>query len=142
MLLNPWISPWTAHVARLERELARVFQNGGEPTLDVWTGENAVRVALRAPGYAPETIDVALDGDVLTLQGTRKTHELAEGERWHLHERDTEGFTRSVQLPFRVEQDQVAARYEHGVLWVDLPRSHAERAKKITIRTSNGHNPS
>ena len=51
--------------------------------------------------------------------------------------KEGERFARRVRLPFRVEQDRIAARYENGVLWVDLPRAEAERAKKITV-----HNPS
>lgn len=141
MLLNPWITPWTAfgvdpltQFERLERELDRVFSVGREPALDVWTNENDVRVAVRVPGYAPEEVEVSLDGDVLTVQGARPARALAEEDRWHLRERSSEGFTRTLRLPFRVEADEVAARYENGVLWVELPRAHAERPRKITIK--------
>lgn len=142
MLLNAWINPWASHVAALERELGRAFQNASEPALDLWTSENAVRVALRAPGFAPEAFDISIDANVLTLQGAREARTLADGERQHLRERDNERFTRRVRLPFRVEQEQVTARYENGVLWVELPRAHAERAKKINVRAASSENPS
>jgi HSP20 family protein len=140
MLLNPWIIPWSDSFGpdpfeRLEREIGRAFRVDREPRLDVWSNENELRIALCVPGFAPEEVDVSLDGDVLMLAGARAAKALADGERWHLRERDVERFTRTLRLPFRVEANDVQARYEHGILWITLPRAQTDRAKKIAIRT-------
>lgn len=145
MLQNPWIFPWpeafsagafTAHpLARFEREVERMLRGDRAPALDVWTGETEARVALNVPGFAPEEVQVTLDGDVLSIEGSRAAKALGPEDRWHLREREVERFQRSVRLPFRVEANEVEARHEHGVLWIKLPRAHAERPKKITVRT-------
>jgi HSP20 family protein len=38
-----------------------------------------------------------------------------------------------LQLPFRVEPDEVSATYRNGILSITLPRAHAERPRKITV---------
>jgi HSP20 family protein len=138
MLLNPWINVLgaepLAHMQRLEREMNRLFAVEREPAVDVWVGDDEARIAARLPGYAAEDVDVSLDGDLLTIQGKRAVRAPADGERWHVRERGDAEFARTLRLPFRAERDEVEARFEHGVLWVRLPRAHAERAKKITVK--------
>ncbi|MCE9593124.1 MAG: Hsp20/alpha crystallin family protein [Planctomycetes bacterium] len=138
MLLNPWINVLgaepLARMQRLEREMNRLFTAEREPAVDVWTSNDEARVAVRLPGFAAEDVDVSLDGDVLTIQGNRAAQAPVEGERWHVRERGETEFTRALRLPFRAERDEVEARFDQGVLWIRLPRAHAERAKKITVK--------
>ena len=52
---------------------------------------------------------------------------------WHRRERPFGSFSRPVQLPFRVDPEQVEARFANGVLEVELHRPAADRPKKIQI---------
>ncbi len=43
---------------------------------------------------------------------------------------------RVIQLPFRVDADKVQARFNNGVLEIELERLEADRPKKIEIRAA------
>ncbi|MGC1891301.1 MAG: Hsp20/alpha crystallin family protein, partial [Stellaceae bacterium] len=45
-------------------------------------------------------------------------------------------FSRAVQLPFRVDPDKVQARFNDGILEIELQRLEADRLKKIEIRAA------
>ncbi len=103
------------------------------PPLNVWTSENGVIVRAEIPGVAPEDVDISLVNDTLTLRGSRNPDELKEGESRHRQERGYGLFTRSLQLPFGVEADHVQARFSNGVLQITLPRSEAEKPRRISV---------
>jgi HSP20 family protein len=138
-------SPWH-EMERLRREMNRAFANfpaisesritPGYPAMNVWTNEDGAIVTAELPGIDPETLDIAVVEDTLTLSGERKPLELAEGEVYHRRERGYGKFTRSFQLPFNVEANKVQAVYEKGVLHITLPRAEADKPRKITVKAA------
>ena len=60
---------------------------------------------------------------------------MAEDVAWHRRERAYGGFSRVVELPFRVDPDAVRARFINGVLQVELQQPESERPKRIQIST-------
>ncbi|MBX9771589.1 MAG: Hsp20/alpha crystallin family protein, partial [Candidatus Obscuribacterales bacterium] len=85
------------------------------------------------PGISPEDVDISLLNDTLTIRGSRKPDSLKEGESRHRHERGYGQFTRSLQLPFGVNSEQVQAHVANGVLQITLPRAEAEKPRKISV---------
>jgi HSP20 family protein len=104
--------------------------------MNVWTNEEGVVVTAELPGVEPDEIDVSVVGDTLTLTGSRRPFELKEGEKYHRRERGFGRFTRTFQLPFQVEADQVEAIFEKGVLHISLPRAEVDKPKKIAIKAA------
>lgn len=138
-------SPWQ-EMERLQREVNHLFTDsfssyGGRvaprfPAINVWTNEDGAVITAELPGVEPDDIDISVVGDNVTLSGTRQPNELKEGERYHRRERTYGNFTRSFQLPFTVESDQVEALFEKGVLHISLPRAEADKPKKIAVKTA------
>ncbi len=64
--------------------------------------------------------------DTLTIQGKREPQVEDENAVWHRRERAYGSFSRTVQLPFRVDPDQVQARFSNGVLGIELRRPEAD----------------
>lgn len=124
---------------RLQDSLNRFLSNSSThnasefPLVNVWTSEAGAIVRAEVPGVAPEEVDISLVHDTLTIRGSRKTEELKEGETRHRYERGYGQFTRSLQLPFGVEADQVEAKFSNGVLQITLPRAEAEKPKRISV---------
>lgn len=86
------------------------------------------------PGVHPENIDVQVKEDVLTLTIEKKSEVEGEEKTKALrHERRQGKFTRSFQLPFRVDADRVQAECRLGVLTVELPKAEVEKPKKIAV---------
>lgn len=127
---------------RLRREMDRVLQGTtrlsapGFPALNVWTNADGVVVTAEIPGITPDDLDISITGDTLTLTGARQPGETGENVRYHRRERGFGRFTRSLQLPYRVEANQVSATFDKGVLRIDLPRAEADKPKKIQVKAA------
>jgi HSP20 family protein len=138
-------SPWR-ELDRLRREMNRLSAGWpmwsgwraapSYPAMNVWTNEEGSVVTAELPGVAPEDIDLSVEDDTLTLRGTRKADELEEGNTYHRRERGTGAFARTVQLPFRVEGENVEATFEKGILSISLPRAEEDKPKKIAIKAA------
>jgi HSP20 family protein len=106
------------------------------PAINVWTNEDGAVVTAELPGVNPEDIDIAVVGETLTLSGIRQPEELKDGEKYHRRERRFGNFNRTFQLPFTVEADDVEAVFEKGILHISLPRSEAEKPRKIAVKSA------
>jgi HSP20 family protein len=109
------------------------------PEADMMESQEEIRVMVELPGLRPEDVEVSLENNVLTIAG-EKREEREEGKenRWHLSERRYGRFTRSFVLPRDVDQEQIAATFENGVLTVAIPKSERARPRRIEIRSGNG----
>lgn len=130
-LFDPWLE-----FDRMRKAFFRTQtpSNGEFPAVNVWSSaENAV-VTTELPGVDPSAIDIAVTGDVLTIKGSRNPEELKDGESYHRRERWHGQFSKTVELPFNVQQDKVSAKFLNGVLRIELPRAESEKPKKIEIQ--------
>lgn len=126
----------------LRNELDRLFEDfldrpsagAGRltPPADLWETEDAFAVEMELPGFHRDDIDVAIDQGNLTITGRRDV-DAAEGADFHLRERATGQFRRSFSLPASVRTQDVKARYDNGVLRIDLPKAEEARTKKIEV---------
>jgi HSP20 family protein len=104
------------------------------PPINLWMGEDSIALTAELPGLSPEEVDVTVRENTLTLQGDREPRTEDENATWHRRERAYGHFSRTVQLPFRVDPDHVQARFADGLLEVELHRPEADRPKKIQIK--------
>ena len=107
------------------------------PEADVVETKDEIRVAVDAPGLAPDQIEISLENNVLTISGERRPEWTAEeGSRltWHLAERRYGKFSRSFVLPRDVDQERIAARFDNGVLSITIPKSERARRRRIEVQ--------
>ncbi len=138
-------SPWQ-EMERLQKEVNRLFSNsfdiaGGRiaptfPAINVWSNEEGAVVTAELPGLTPDSINISVVGDTLTLTGERAEVDIPEGAKYHRRERNRGKFSRSFQLPFQVEVDKVDAVFKNGILHLSLPRAEAEKPRKIAVKTA------
>lgn len=126
---------------RLQREVNRLFngygpQTGEIPALNVYSKEDDVMVTAELPGVNAEKLDISVQGNVCTIQGTKDAEDKAEDVVCHRLERSSGSFSRSFRLPFEVQEDQVKASLDKGILTLHLPRAEASKPKKIEINAS------
>lgn len=106
------------------------------PAFNVWTGDEGMIVSAEVPGYDPDQIKITVDGDILTVSGTRDEESIPEGVSYHRRERRLNDFTRTVQLPYHVDAEGVEATFQNGVLTIELPRIPEEKPKRIEIKSA------
>lgn len=128
----------------LQREMNRILGDGPArfraaasfPALNVLASDKGLLVTAELPGVKAEDIDISVLNERLTLSGSRPADEVEEGAHYHRRERNFGQFTRTVQLPFPVDPDQVNATFTDGVLSISLPQSEDSKPKKIAVKSA------
>lgn len=135
----------------LHREVNRLFDDtfrgmdtgrGGQgsmmaPRIDIHEAGDDLEVTAELPGVAPTDVDLRIEGDLLTIRGEKRRER--KDEQAHVVERSYGSFSRSIQLPFQPDPDQVRADFEHGVLRITVPRQgQQEKSRRIEIGSTGG----
>jgi HSP20 family protein len=103
----------------------------GAPAVNVREYREAIRLEVAAPGLRKEDFKVILDNGLLTIaaERSREHEEKNEAGRYTQHEFSYQGFSRSFTLPNTVEADRIEARYQDGILHLDIPKREEARRK-------------
>lgn len=101
------------------------------PRMDVRILDDKIIVTADVPGVPKEAINLTLDHGVLTLSGERKS-EVTDKDRGYF-ERSYGRFERSVRLPDTAKAEGVAARYENGVLSIEIPKEKEREPMRVQI---------
>ena len=126
---------------RLFRDMNRLFDGYAAaprfPAVNVGTTEQAVQVVVALPGVDPKQVEITVEDGVLTIKGERPAEKLAEHDIQTRRERPCGAFERNLQLPFEVDAEKVTAKYERGLLQINLPRHEATKPRRIEIQQAN-----
>lgn len=129
---------------RMRREMDRLFTGlmgeGGQrissgvyPAVNIYEGADTFFVEAELPGIKSEDLDIAVEGNTLTLRGQRKGEE-EEGLSYHRRERKLGTFHKAVTLPSDVNSEKVSAQFKNGVLKLVLPKAEHAKPRKITVK--------
>ena len=136
--LTHW-NPW-AELERIQTEFERGGVSPGStlqsPAIDVWGDGDGLRLRALVPGVKPEDLEIGVEGDTLTIRGTIQGAGAPPEGRWIRRERAGGTFQRALQLPFTVDATHVTARLANGVLEMSLPRTAAEKPRRIPIQAT------
>jgi HSP20 family protein len=108
------------------------------PAVDVYEDEHKVVLKLEVPGIRQEDLDVRVENQTLTVRGERRFESEEKEENFHRIERRFGTFTRSFTLPVTVDTGSVAAKYENGVLAIQLATKEAAKPKQVKIEIGAG----
>jgi HSP20 family protein len=104
------------------------------PPMDVYETDKAVVVETPLAGINPEDVDVSVHKGVLTIKGeSKKEHEVDE-KNYYRKEVRSGSFYREVALPAQVQEDQVTAEFNNGMLKIVCPKAPTAVAKKIDVK--------
>ncbi len=103
------------------------------PALDVWETDTEVVYAFDLPGIPDETISIEEKDETLSITAEPEKTEETTAEGFYRYERRYGTFARAVGLPQGVDQEQIAARYENGVLEVRVPKPVEAKPRKIEL---------
>lgn len=103
--------------------------------IDVQETDNAFQVSAELPGVKKEDIHIDVQGARVTLKAEVHQQDSSKDERSLRSERYYGSVARSFELPSEVEADQASARYEDGVLKMELPkRQKSPGGRKLEIQ--------
>lgn len=88
------------------------------------------------PGVDPESIDVEVEKNTLTVSAERRWEREGE-EQVLLNERPTGSFSRQFFLGESLDTDAIEAGYDHGVLTLAIPVAETAKARKIAVSATH-----
>jgi len=103
------------------------------PSVDIYENENELVLSAEAPGIEDKDIEIKIENNTLSIQGERKIEKETKEENYHRIERSYGSFYRSFTLPTNVNQDNIKAEYDNGVLRISMPKKPELKPKKVKV---------
>jgi HSP20 family protein len=124
----------------LRREIDRLFDdtfardgNSFTPAVDIKENENEIRLEAELPGIRPDDVEIIAENGVLTIRGQKESERKEGDDRYQVVERAYGTFMRTFQLPQGVDENQITADFENGVLSIHIPKAALPQPKRIHI---------
>jgi HSP20 family protein len=108
------------------------------PPVDIYEDEHKIVLKLEVPGMQESDLDIELENNVLTVKGERKFEKEEKEENFHRIERRYGSFYRSFTIPNTVNPDSIKAKYEAGVLRIELEKRAEAKPKQIKVELGAG----
>jgi HSP20 family protein len=122
---------------RANRSRSAFPVSGFRPAIDLYDADDQLVVKVLIPGAKPEDLQLSLEQNVLTIQGSygyRLPEEEGRQIIWYRQEIGQGQFVESISLPVPVNAEQIQATFEDGILTVRLPKAEQARTKSIPIQ--------
>src|SRR4051794_38933440 len=103
--------------------------------MDAWREGERFVVEFDLPGVAPDTLDIDVERNVLTVRAERP----ARSGDWEplASERPKGLFSRQLVLGDNLDLDRVQADYDSGVLRLTIPVAEKAKPRKVEVRTGS-----
>ncbi|MFF9865612.1 Hsp20/alpha crystallin family protein [Streptomyces sp. NPDC013953] len=119
----------------LDRLTERLLGTTAHPAampMDAFREGDTFVVQLDLPGVTPESIDLDVERNVLTVRAERRTAP-AEGAEMVIAERPAGTFSRQLFLGETLDTERIEAAYDMGVLTLRIPVAEQAKPRKIAI---------
>ncbi|MDF2094788.1 Hsp20/alpha crystallin family protein [Aquibaculum arenosum] len=105
------------------------------PSIDLVEEDKELVVTAELPGVDEKDVEITLDQGILSIRGEKKSESEREEGRTRVSERQYGSFERSIALPEDIDEEQVKAHYDKGVLTIRVGRKPdaVRKAKRIPI---------
>jgi HSP20 family protein len=105
-----------------------------QPAMDIAETEQGYTLTVELPGLQKKDVKITVEDGVLTLSGEKRRETEQDEKNYHRVERVYGAFSRSVSLPVGVDAGKADARFENGVLTIDLPKTEAAKPQTVNIK--------
>ena len=155
---KPMRDPMLDLLYQLERRMGRMFNEPyrffnepfrafewtpAEPALGVWTPlvdifeeNDLIHLVAELPGVKPEEVKITVEGNLLTIKGTKAQVAEEKAETVHRYERNYGTFERTFTLPATVAPDKIKAAYANGVLTITLPKLETAKPHLVKVEVT------
>ncbi len=107
------------------------------PSVNIKDTEEAFFVEMAAPGMVKDDFKIELTNNLLTIFSEKQSeNQVKDKERISRREFSYQSFSRSFILPAIVDNERIAAKYENGILSINIPKKEEAKpkpTKQITV---------
>jgi len=100
------------------------------PAADVYEKDDEYEIAVDLPGIDRSALEISIDDNRLSIKGNRKLETSASPKP----ERPGGRFVRTFNVPGSVDQGNIQANYQDGVLELRLPKRSEPKVQRIRIK--------
>lgn len=102
------------------------------PAVNIKETNDSFVVEMAAPGMVKDDFKIELNNNLLTISSEKKNEkESKEGESYTRREYSYQSFSRSFTLPMTVNAEKISAKYENGVLCLEIPKKEEAKPKPV-----------
>ena len=131
MYITPYYRNNISNVfSQIDRLFEDAFSDNAQPAyapVNLYEQDDRYIASMDAPGFSKDAFEIEFDHSVVKVKAEAKS----EGD-------NTSSARRSISRAFRVPQAVdgavISARYENGILALDLPKKAASVSQKIEVK--------
>lgn len=113
-LFNPWNSPFE------DRLFKRAVQI---PAVNITEHKDHYLLSLSAPGLKKADFKIDVNDDILTISSENEEQKETKDGEYTRQEYNYSSFSRSFVLPAGTDENKLSAKYEDGLLKINIPRN-------------------
>jgi len=104
------------------------------PHIDIYDDEKNIYVDAEIPGVKKDNIKITLQDNILIITGEKKKEtEEKNNKNFYRSERVYGSFTRSFNLPDDINPDSVDAKFNNGILNIQISKSQPKKINEKFI---------
>ena len=126
---SSWSSSWLSNLMDDDDLIESNLMKRSLPKVNVKESDQEYDVEMAAPGYSKKDFKITLDNGLLTLSAEKKEEKEEKEKNYTRREFGYSSFERSFNLPENVNEEDIKARYEDGVLRLTIPKKPLPNAK-------------
>ena len=130
-MMKDLLNEFPTTVAKTFREDVMNF-----PPVNIVEKIASYQVELSAPGFEKADFAIKLEGNLLNIGTEKKEEKNEETDKMIRREFTYKGFKRSFTIDEKIDVENISARYENGILKLELPKKEVIKtgAKDINIQ--------
>ena len=106
--------------------------------MDAYRHDGALHVYFDLPGIDPDSIDMTVEQNVLTVSASRGQPQ-EEPDEMVVRERPQGSFSRQVFLGQGLNTEELEANYVNGVLYIKIPVLETAKPRRIPVAIDGGN---
>ncbi|MDZ8236918.1 MAG: Hsp20/alpha crystallin family protein [Nostoc sp. ChiQUE01a] len=143
MALVRW-NPW-GEIGTLQRQINNLFEDTRVPSglfdrdflrvpaAELKETDDALHLKLELPGIDAKDLDIQVTEDAVHISGERKSETKTEEKGTTKTEFYYGKFQRIIPLSARIQNTNVTADYQDGILHLTLPKTEQEKNKVVKV---------
>jgi HSP20 family protein len=119
----------------VQRQIDQLFQEVlpttslvSRPPVEISVNEDSVELKIELPGVDIKDIDVEVSKQMVSINGQRECAAEVKNSEFYYGK-----FSRLITLPVEVQNSQVTANYQDGILYLTLPKAATEKNKVVKV---------
>ena len=122
---------------RLSQDLDQSFGRGlgvGFPKINLYTKSRKMIVEVETPGISEKDLEVDLTENTISISGRKEEQQQVKKEDYYYQESSYGSFSRTVNLPVKVDSTKAKAEMEGGRLVIAIPLAQDRKGEVSRLK--------